>query len=185
MSKEGRSSEGSRRLFFALWPSEAQQQAIEHRLKERVGASGGRAIPARNLHVTLIFLGNVPDSQFEITKACAAQATGEIAFDLTFDRLETWSRSRVLCLAASAVPQVLAQLVERLQFNLLRQGFEIRQEEFRPHVTLARDVKKRGIQEAIPAFQWQVEHFVLVESQRGPAGSQYTIAARWPMRRAG
>lgn len=180
-----RSREGSRRLFFALWPTQTEQIAIERQMKSAVAASGGRAIPARNLHVTLVFLGEMSSSRFDAVNACAAETAAEGPLEVIFDRVETWSRSRVLCLASSEVPDALAQLVARLRFNLLREGFEIRHEEFRAHVTLARDVKERTARVLEPPFCWQFEQFVLVESQRGQAGSEYTAVARWPMSRSG
>src|SRR5688500_2444515 len=106
-------------------------------------ASGGRAIPARNLHVTLAFLGQVPESQLEVVKQCADRAGSCGRIDLQFHRVEVWKRSRVLSLVPLATPPELSELVERLKFNLLSEHFEVGREEYRPHLTLARDAKKR------------------------------------------
>jgi 2'-5' RNA ligase len=172
---------GSHRLFFAIWPSEAQQQLIERELRPRVESSGGRPIPAHNLHVTLAFLGEVPEPRVEVAKACASRVGPSAGFDLRFDRVETWARSRVLSLTTQLTPPALGQMAEGLRFNLLNAEFEIRQEDYRPHVTLARDVKRRGREQSIPPIEWRVEEFVLVQSEPGPNGSRYTIVERWPL----
>jgi 2'-5' RNA ligase len=176
----GRTRERRRRLFFALWPSSARQREIEVTMRGRVEASRGRAIPAENLHVTLVFLGSVVESRFERVLRAAEQVRSA-PFDLAFDQIEVWARSRVLCLTTSALPSSLAQLEEQLRFKLLSEQFDIRQEEYRPHVTLARDVARRNTREAIASIGWSVEDFVLVESRPGRSGSTYTVVERWPL----
>lgn len=178
-------SDESRRLFFALWPPESLQRAIERQMHSQVEGCGGRAVPTHNLHVTLAFLGSVQESRLEAAKACAHRMSDCPAFDLKFDLLEVWSRSRVLSLTMPTAPPALMQLVERLRFNLLSEQFEVSQEEYRAHVTLARDVKARMAPEDITSIEWSVREFVLVESQPRPTGSQYTVLARWPLRQGG
>lgn len=180
-SADGRSSvEKKRRLFFAVWPPDVQQQTIEAIMRPRVESSRGRAVPARNLHVTLAFLGSIPDARFEAVLACASAVRGD-AFHLAFDQLEIWARAHVLCLTTSRMPAELAQIEERLRFNLLNEQFDIRQEDYRPHVTLARDIKRRNHREAIPPLGWRVAEFVLVQSRSGPSGSEYEVIRRWAL----
>ncbi len=149
-------------------------------MRSRVEASGGRPIPAENLHVTLVFIGSVPESRFERVIHAAAQVRGA-PFDLEFDQIEAWARSRVLCLTSSSTPPQLIEIEEQLRFNLLGGQFDIRQEEYRPHVTLARDVGRRTMREAIAPIGWSVEDFALVESRPGRSGSKYSVVERWPL----
>lgn len=174
-----RNNSTSRRLFFALWPSSAEQEAFEQLLRPYVLACGGRAIPARNLHVTLAFLGQVSEPRLEVAKQCADRLGSCGRVDLQFHRVEVWKRSRVLSLVPLATPPKLSELVERLKFNLLSEHFETRQEEYRPHMTLARDAKKR-IDEALPdSIAWSTTQFVLVQSETTASGSNYTILHYW------
>lgn|SRR5512138_1127370 len=172
--------EQRRRLFFALWPTEAQQRAIEAAMRGRVEASRGRAIPVENVHVTLAFLGSVAADRFERVIRSATQVRGG-RFEVEFDQIEVWARARVLCLTSRHTPSPLVHIEEQLRFNLLSEQFDIRQEEYRPHVTLARDVRGRNMREEIAPIGWSVEDFVLVESRPGRSGSKYTVVERWPL----
>ncbi|HYL02781.1 MAG TPA: 2'-5' RNA ligase family protein, partial [Steroidobacteraceae bacterium] len=55
--------ERTRRLFFALWPDAAQRTVLAHAVRKAVRNCGGRPVPAESLHVTLAFLGSVPESR--------------------------------------------------------------------------------------------------------------------------
>ena len=148
-------------------------------MRPYVPASGGRAIPARNLHVTLVFLGQVPESKLEVVKQCGDRVGSCGRIDLQFHRVEVWRRSRVLSLVPLATPPELSALVERLKFNLLSEHFETRAEEYRPHITLARDVFKR-IDQVLPnPISWSTTQFVLVQSETTAFGSNYSVLHYW------
>ena len=55
--------------------------------------------------------------------------------------------------------------------------------EFRPHVTLARDLRRGRAIQKIEALRQEVNDFALVESVRDGSGSQYSVLARWPLSR--
>jgi 2'-5' RNA ligase len=182
------------RLFFALWPSDALRARIEAATHAAAHESGGRVIPARNLHVTALFLGEVPRARVADVKQAAAAMTAP-AFDLTFDRLEAWSRSHVLCLTCSQTPPALDDLVGQLRSQLRAQRFRLDDEHlFRAHVTLARDLPRlsptqlfaplngpvsRGI--PLPVIDWPVSELVLIESKPGRDGAHYSPMERWPL----
>jgi 2'-5' RNA ligase len=52
-----------KRLFFALWPSVATRKAVD-KFNQTLKVPGLKTVKADNLHVTLVFLGNV-DRQTE------------------------------------------------------------------------------------------------------------------------
>jgi 2'-5' RNA ligase len=59
-----------RRLFFALWPSDAVRARLAQEAQSHAGL--GRAIPVRNLHITLVFLGGVQEERVvEVLQAAA------------------------------------------------------------------------------------------------------------------
>lgn len=146
-------------------------------------ATLGRPIPARNLHVTGVFLGAVPQQRVAHVLE-AAQSTQKLTFDVSFmlhlERVEFWRRSNLLCLTAQRTPPQLSALVERLRAALRERGFELDEHErFRPHVTLVRDVTRGPAAADVAPVQWPVESFALVESQVGQRGSEYTVLEDW------
>src|SRR5205807_403857 len=63
--------EPTRRLFFALWPDAGQRAALVHATRKAVRSSGGRPVPEESLHVTLAFLGSVPERRVAELQAIA------------------------------------------------------------------------------------------------------------------
>ena len=189
---------GSRRLFFALWPSDEFRNDLVSATRAIADDSGGRVIPPENLHVTLLFLGQVPEARFEAVQQAAAACANAPAFELSFDRAEVWGRANLLCLATSATPPAATALAEKLRHSLRDEVSGTSEHEFRPHVTLARDLQRRpaiapciASTSAIPGGRrraepmqplcMKVNDFVLVESRPGPRGSQYAVLIRWPL----
>jgi 2'-5' RNA ligase len=111
------------------------RQAMVHAVGKSARASGGRPVPAANLHVTLAFLGSVPERRMaelaEIARATASApalasagmptsagmprsppraarkgaSNAEGRLELTFDHLEHWRAAQLLC-ALPAEPPV-------------------------------------------------------------------------------
>lgn len=168
------------RLFFALWPDEATREAVVSATRACVLASGGRAIPARNLHATLAFLGEIPEDRISAVNTAGASLRGE-PFELGLESIDTWRRAETLVLSARTVPQALLDLIARLRHGLNDAGFAAEERPFRFHVTLARKVKAAQMSELMPPLSWRVEDFVLVRSELSRAGSEYSVMARWPL----
>jgi 2'-5' RNA ligase len=144
-------------------------------------AALGRPIAARNLHVTAVFLGAVPEDRLDSARA-AAKLTLNGKFMLHLGRVEFWRRSKLICLIAADTPPELHALVAGLGAGLRERGFELREHEtFRPHVTLVRDVARGPAASGVAPIEWPVESFALVESQVGQRGSQYTVLGQWPL----
>ena len=171
----------NRRLFFALWPTDTVRAQLAAEAQAR--AALGRAIAARNLHVTVVFLGAVAAERLARVLD-AAQFVQKLTLDgkflLHLDRVEFWRRSSLVCLLAQHAPPELLTLVERLQAGLRERGFALRSHEtFRPHVTLVRDVARAPTGAGFASVQWPVDSFALVESQVGQRGSEYAVLEEW------
>ncbi len=171
----------NRRLFFALWPTSAVREQLAAQVQAH--AALGRAIPARNLHVTVVFLGAVPQDQMPRVIE-AAKSIQNMTFDgkfmLHLERVEFWRRSNLVCLIAQHTPPELLAIVDGLRAGLRERGFELREHEsFRPHVTLVRDVGGGPVAAALAPVQWPVESFALVESTVGQRGSEYSVLDEW------
>jgi 2'-5' RNA ligase len=167
------------RLFFALWPDAAVRDAIAHAAAPLVAACQSRAVPAANYHLTLAFLGALsPTTAADV--AIAARGVRFAAFDLSLQQAGYWQRSRVAWFAPAGCPQALATLVDDLWNRLAGLGLALDSRQFRPHVTLARDIDEvSGMQLAMPV-EWRVQSFALVESTASAAGVIYTVREEFP-----
>jgi RNA 2',3'-cyclic 3'-phosphodiesterase len=173
----------NRRLFFALWPTDAVRARLA--AEAQAHAALGRVIPARNLHVTAVFLGAVAEERLARVQE-SAQATQKLTFGgkfmLHLERIEFWRRSNLICLTAERAPPELLAIVDGLRAGLRERGFELRDHDtFRPHVTLVRDVARGPAAAAVAPLQWPVESFALVESQVGQRGSEYAVLDQWSL----
>jgi RNA 2',3'-cyclic 3'-phosphodiesterase len=171
----------NRRLFFALWPTDAVRAQLAAAAQPH--AALGRVIPARNLHVTVVFLGAVAAQRVagvQETASVVQKLTFDGKFLLHLDAMEIWRRSNLICLTAKQAPPQLLTLVERLRAGLRERGFGLREHEtFRPHVTLVRDIARAAAVAAVAPVQWPVDSLALVESKVGQRGSEYTVLEEW------
>lgn len=173
----------SQRLFFALWPEDAPRAAIAQVATgalELDAHAAGRPVPERNLHVTLVFLGQVAADRFAEVIA-AVQNIGASSFELRFDQVEVWDEAGVLVLTASKSPPAFEALVEVLRKGLRDGGFTVDSRPARLHVTLARKVAAVQPVPLDAPIEWTASEFVLVRSDTLPTGSEYTVLRRWPL----
>jgi 2'-5' RNA ligase len=171
------------RLFFALWPDGDTRKAINGLARPAVRRAGGRPVPATHFHMTLAFLGQVPEALFEDIVAAGNRAALEwpargIALEL--DRFGYWPKPRVFWLGASDTPRALTALAERLWDALGRLDIARDPKPLVPHVTLCRKVQRApGLANPRPVH-WHAAGFALVESVTAQAGAEYTVVARFP-----
>lgn len=170
-----------RRLFFAFWPTDEFRAELVAATQKLARDSGGRVIPPENLHVTLLFLGQVANARFDAVQQAADAFTHAPALELSFDRAEVWGRANLLALTTSTTPPAAAALADKLGQSLRDELSEKSEHDFRPHITLARDLPRRRRPEPTQPLLMQVNDFVLVESRPGPGGSQYSVLRRWPL----
>ena len=66
-------AEPTRRLFFALWPDAVLKAQIGHAARTPARSVDGRRVRDENLHLTLLFLGNVgADAEARVRIAAGA-----------------------------------------------------------------------------------------------------------------
>jgi 2'-5' RNA ligase len=172
------------RLFFALWPDDALRSVLARRLPPLLDGIQGKPQRADQWHVTLEFLGAVASDRQPAVRAAADRVeAGPV--HVAFDQLDHWRRPQVYCLAASSTPAPLARLVAGLRAALSAEGFEPESREYRPHVTLARKVRKAPIRPLDEPLEWRAERFALVRSVTDPAGSRYEPLHWWNLPRRG
>lgn len=162
----------SKRLFFALWPTDRQRDQLRNVISPAAKLVEGQAVYRGSWHVTLVFLGDVPEERIPDIRAIADSVRFE-PFRLRFDKAEFWPRPKVAVLSASTVPTELQHLVLSLESTLEKLDMPPETRTFRPHITIVRRARSFETQRlAQPALvEWS--GFELMESVREPGGAIY------------
>ncbi len=168
----------SKRLFFALWPIDKTRQQIASQYR-RLHQPQYKPVKTDNLHITLIFLGQVDnDTETKITQGANQISTP--AFQLSFDQLSLWRRPGILCLTSQKQNPGLLSLVERLKKLSESCGIASESRPYKAHITLA---KKAFVKPdtKIKSIVWQATTFSLVQSTNTSNGVHYQIIKTWPL----
>ncbi len=168
------------RVFFALWPDEIVRSALDLHAGHLRRSCGGRATRRENLHLTLVFVGDIEVARLDELRSVAG-AIAAAPFELVLDQFEYWRRNRIVCASPLSVPGPLRELVAQLEGGLGRAGIEFDQRPYVPHVTLLRDARASAMV-PMPGLAWPVGDFVLVQSASGARGPEYRVLARWALR---
>ncbi|MGZ5000130.1 MAG: RNA 2',3'-cyclic phosphodiesterase [Methylomonas sp.] len=172
-----------KRLFFALWPDEKTRQQCGDIIQKLSGA-GLRPVAAKNLHVTLVFLGNIDDEREAAVTAAAGALNVPSGMSVTFDRLSFWKKPAIYCLTGSRFDASVAELVEQLSAIAFQYGIQVDERPFRPHVTLARKARAAVDIDFKPII-WRADDFCLVQSCSTKDGVEYRVIRRWPGKQTG
>ena len=163
------------RLFLALWPGpRVRDRLLAWRDAWRWPANAA-PVPADKLHLTLHFIGAVP--QARLPELRAGLSVGCEPFDLAFGRPELWPGGLAV-LRPVKVPDALMLLQQRLGGALQALSMPVEARAFRAHVTMARRAHGAALPREGPALRWRVAGYALVESRPG-AGNGYTVLQRY------
>lgn len=168
------------RVFFAVWPAPEVQRALAEIARDVRSKCGGRAVPAGNIHLTLVFLGDLPRERLAALETLGPAVRGR-RFDLTVDRLEYWRHNRILWAGTGTCPEALQGLVSSLQDAVAGAEFRFDRRPYVPHVTLLRNARCAPANERCPAVAWPVDCFALVESAPRERGRAYRVLRSWPL----
>lgn len=174
----------TRRLFFALWPGDPDRAALTRATAPALEALRGRLVPTENHHLTLAFLGSVPDERVADVRAIGGRvAQGMPAgtrIEIDLDRLEHWRKPELVVAEADA-PATAVALAQVLKEALTAAGFAPDLKPFRAHVTLARKVSRASPGLRMNSVRWSFGSLALVESRTLPSGSLYSVLESWPL----
>lgn len=186
-----RAGGGAQRMFLALWPPRELQRELAGIVAPHVPAAM-RACRASELHVTLLFLGDVaPELAAEIDRALAPIAAGcprpELALRGT-GAFPARGRERILWAGVDGEPPAHRSLRRELAEACARLGFAREEREGPLHVTVARAGRERRRVEVPASFyeldfrlSWQPDGVGRVVSRPGAAESErFEVAALHP-----
>lgn len=169
------------RVFFALWPDHALQNALYQLGSSLQPSCMGLPIRAEMIHLTLAFLGALPVDRLEALYATAAQVHSP-AFDLTIDQLGYWHHPQILWAGSQQSPTDLTNLADRLHAALNEAGFAFdNSRPFSPHFSLLRKASCKTLIQIPMPLDMRVSEFVLVLSETTERGASYRVMRRWPL----
>ena len=180
-------SPSNARLFIALdLPNDAREALVEWRSRALRGREDLRPVAPEALHVTLVFLGHLPEEEIERIAALMRGAIPRVpapVLTATGVRAVPPRRPRLFALdlddaggRAGAIQGAIAAAVAGAGL------YEPEERAFWPHVTLARvrkDARTKPLEgPSPPTDPWTAAAVTLYRSQLSPTGARYEALAR-------
>jgi 2'-5' RNA ligase len=185
------------RVFCAIEiPEPVQQQVLQHiaRLREAVPDAKASWNRDANLHVTLKFLGEIPQASLkDISNAASRAVAGLAPFSVHVEHTRVFpehGKPRVLWIGINDLSGKLVELHSRLEDEAAQAGFAREGRRFQPHLTLARLRQPRDARTLADAHQQikfdsvsiAVSELLVIRSELSNEGSKYTVISRHPLR---
>jgi len=184
--------EGTLRLFWAvpLW-DEFRPGAEGHFNRLKAYGWPLKWVRPENWHITLKFLGNVPETAVtDLSESVRAQVAGIEPFRIGLEGLGGFprlSRMRVLWVGVKEGKEPLISLSKGVHRGCLAAGRPGDRKEFQPHLTLARskaDPVSVNLPRDLLYAAWgerRVESVFLVKSTLQPSGAVYETLTEIPI----
>ena len=155
-----------------------------------------RWIKSDNIHLTLVFLGNVEENLIEDIKEKVNEVVkGVKSFKVSFNGTGVFpnlTRPRVVWLGLDGDIARLSNLRDNLQSTLKTLGFIPERRSFKPHLTLGRFKgragRTSGLKNILERYNTKsdvycLKDFILFKSNLGPDGAKYTKMCKWTLER--
>ena len=168
-----------RRLFLACWPDQSLQATLYSLARRLQRKHGGRRTPRQNIHLTLLFLGQV-HKQKEQEFRDRLRSLDANEFELELDRVGSFGRCKIKWVGPSIQPNALRTMYSDLRLISNEFGFHTDEKAFRPHITLLRNSHGAAVQEIKP-LSWKVDSYYLIESVQTREGVEYRIVEEFKL----
>ena len=185
------------RLFVGTELSDAVRNTATHVVSELKQTLGPRIdakwIAPEHMHVTVRFVGYVPDEGVSAMLEALTQPLDMASFEIGFGgcgRFPPRGAPRALWIGLSAGLSSLAALHEEFNRRVAPLGYAPETRPFSAHVTLARIKDARGSAKSVDAalvsvrtdtVTQRVETVTVFESQLSPRGAVYKVLRRIPL----
>lgn len=163
------------RLFIAVnFPGEVKDILLTAQEKLKAHAVSGSYTRPANLHLTLTFLGEIPESRVRsVTRAMAKVESAPFTLRINgAGKFRRGENGDIWWIGFDDCPELL-ELHRRLTDELARgEGFDIERRKYSPHLTIAREVRTESgfdsaeFSRSIPAAETQVRRISLMKSER-------------------
>lgn len=169
------------RLFIAVNLNEEIRNYLSDAIQKlQIKASGGNFSHRENLHLTLVFLGEVSPERLGGVKSAMNRIKGE-PFRLSFTGFGRFKRrGGDIHWAGVEKNNALFFLQEQLSAELEKEGFSLEDREYSPHLTLGREVRVSNSTEEIygsltdSKHEMSVSKISLMKSERIKGRLVYT-----------
>jgi 2'-5' RNA ligase len=165
------------RMFFALWPDALTRARVADAAAVLRLTDAARPVSQENYHLTLAFVGEVPNSSLAVLQQIGLAQRGS-SCTIRLGAYEHWQESQVVAVVARETPPALLELSTRLRAALQEHQPE---PPWRAHVTLARKVAQAPVLQAMSPIHWCAKAFSLVSSDTRGSCSVYTVVDTWPL----
>lgn len=184
------------RVFCAInLPIEVREKVVAQSISLRKARPEAYASWSKpdNIHVTIKFLGDIPQSRVGSLSTAAALASGGLeSFPISVQGsgvFPTRGRPRALWIGIADLEGKLGELYHRLEEECAEAGFSKEARAFHPHLTLARLRKPEGARALAEAhkqmhfepIEFSVSELLVIRSELSSAGSKYTTISRHPL----
>lgn len=172
------------RLFLAISPPPEFVDQLRIFRDSFVRRSGGTLVKPKNYHLTLLFFGEVPESDLEKIKNSARRAARSArSFTLTLDRFGFLGTNLVSLFQRN---RSLDRLAHRLRNEAVVARLSFDAKKFRPHLTLLRFQRSQKNPFPRPPAElkdlsFKVSFLHLMESRPTAKGSVYRQLDRFPL----
>lgn len=169
------------RMFFGLWPDAATRATFAGEDRTVFAGNGGKMVPPDEFHITLRYLGEVPEALVPKLEDLGARAAATVAPTMVeLDAVEWWKEAKVLVRVAKTLPRPLFEVDQALQVGLKSIGVPLDPKPLRLHLTLVRNIPPHplGTGDANP-LAWDADALSLVEGSTDPNGPRYRLRKQW------
>lgn len=169
------------RVFFAIKPDGAALKQLSHLAKQLASSCGGQNTRQANIHLTLVYLGEIAIDRLAALRAAAKFVTAT-TFNLSFDEIRHWKHNQIIYASTKKFTPELLTLVNNLQNTLSISGFTFDSRTYKPHITLARKVKPvQMLPDLATPISWRVAEWFLIQSKQTGHGIKYISLDCWAL----
>lgn len=169
------------RLFISINFNEEIKDAVYEVLEKlKADTVKGSFTYRENLHLTLVFIGEVPISQIDAIKTAMDRVKSE-PFSIKLKDIGHFKRDdeNIYWIGVEKNSKLI-RIYKQLCDELTRLGFAIEKREYKPHLTLGRRVvvvdgfNEEKFSASVPAMEMVVENISLMKSERINGKLTYT-----------